>query len=60
MKWWYKVAANCAPPPAQVTLKHITEERVTLYHQVPPLGENIPIYIEPFQVGYLVPMEDKI
>ena len=35
-------------------------ERVELYRHVPPLGENIPISVEPFLVEDLVPTEDKI
>ena len=31
-----------------------------LYSYVPPLGENIPISVEPFPVENLVPTEDKI
>ena len=31
-----------------------------LYSYVPPLGANIPIYMEPFLVDDLVPTEDEI
>ena len=55
MKGWYKAAVKCAPPPARVTLKRITAEHVDLYSHVPPLGENIPVSVEPLQVEYLVP-----
>ena len=43
---WYKAAVDRAPPPARVTLKRITAERVALYSRVPPSGENIPVRIE--------------
>ena len=43
-----------------MTLEWITAERITLYCHVPPPGDNIPISVEPFQVYYLVPTEDKI
>ena len=35
-------------------------ERVDLYRHVPPSGENIPIFVEPFPVEDSVPKEDKI
>ena len=60
LKGWYQAASDRAPSPAWVTLKWITVEQVELYNYVPPPGANIPIYVEPFQVDYLVPTEDKI
>ena len=38
----------------------ITAQRVELYSYIPPLGTNIPIYVQPFLVEYLVPTEDVI
>ena len=55
IKGCYKAAVDCDPPPAQVTLKRITAERVALYSYVPPLGENIPISVKPFLVDDSVP-----
>ena len=60
MKGWYKAAFDRAPPPDQVTLKRITAERVDLYCQVPPPGENIPVSVQTFQVEDSVPIEDNI
>ena len=60
MKGCYKAAADPVPPPAQVNLKRITADQVVLYRRIPPLGENIPISVEPFQVDYLVPTEEYI
>ena len=60
IKGWYKAAVNHALPPAQVTLKRITAERVELYSYVPPLGTNIPISVQPFPVDDSVPTEDEI
>ena len=60
LKGWYWAAANCAPPPSPVTLERVMAERVDLYRYIPPLGANIPIYVEPFPVYDLVPMEDDI
>ena len=54
---WYKAAVDHAPPPARVTLKLITAERVALYSRVLPLGENIPVQIERFEVEDKVPDE---
>ena len=48
------------PPPARVTLKRITAERVDLYSYMLPPGENIPVSVEPFPVDDLVLMEDNI
>ena len=48
------------PTPAWVNLERITAERMDLYRQVPPSGENIFVSIEPFQVGDSVPTEDEI
>ena len=50
IKGCYKAAYDHMMPPAQVNLKRITAECVTLYRQVTPPGENILINIEPFQM----------
>ena len=50
MKGWYKDTADRAPPPAQVTLGWIMAERVTLYRQVQPPGENTSLSVKPFPV----------
>ena len=50
MKVWYKAVVEPVHLLTQVTLKRIRTERVNLYRHVQPLGENIPIYVEPFQV----------
>ena len=50
LKGWYKAAVNCAPPPAQATLKRITAERVDLHSYVPSSGENIPVAVKPVEV----------
>ena len=60
MKGWYWSAVDRVPPPAWVTLKWITAERLDLYSYVPPPGENIPVSVEPFPVEDLVPMKDEI
>ena len=57
---WYKAAVDRAPPPARVTLKWITAERVALYSRFPPPGENIPVQIEPFDIKDKVPDEGEI
>ena len=57
---WYKAAVDRAPPPAGVTIKRITAERVALYIRVLPPGDNIPVAIEPFVVKDLVPEEGGI
>ena len=54
---WYKATVDRAPPPARVTLKRITAERVALYSRVPPPGDNIPVEIEPFEAEDKVPDE---
>ena len=60
IKGWYWAAVDRAPPPVQVTLEKITEERVELYSYGLPLGANIPIFVEPFPVDDSLPTEDKI
>ena len=60
MKWWYRVAVACTPPPARVTLERITAERVDLYRRIPPTGENIPVYVDPYPVEDLVSTENEI
>ena len=60
MKGLYKAAVNHAPPPDQLTLERSMSERVALYRQVPPTGENILISVDPFQAEESVPKEDKI
>ena len=56
----YKAAVDRAPPPARVTLKRITTERVALYSRVPPPGEKTPVQIYPFEVEDKVPEEEGI
>ena len=56
----YKAAADQAPPPARSTLNRITAERVALYIRAPPLGDSIPVDIEPFAVEDGVPEEGEI
>ena len=60
MKGWNWDAGNRALPPAWVTLKWITSERVDLYRYIPPPWNNIPVSVEPFLVEDLVPTEDEI
>ena len=60
LKGWYQAAVNHTPPPALVTLERITSERVNLYSYITPLGENIPISVEPFLVDDSVPTEEEI
>ena len=60
MKGWYKAAADHAPSPARLTLENITEDQFKLYRRVPLTGEDIPIFVEPFQVEDLVPTEEEI
>ena len=60
MKGWYKAASNISPPPARATLERIMAERVELYSQVPPPGDNIPVTVTPSDVDDLVPTEDEI
>ena len=49
-----------APPPARVTLEMVTAERVALYSYVLPLGENIPVAIQQFQLDDSVPEDGEI
>ena len=60
LQGWYKAAVDRVPSPAQATLKWVTAERVALYSRVPPLGDSIPITIEPFAVEDRVPEEGEI
>ena len=59
IKGWYRAAVDGAMPPARVTLKRITAERVDLYIYVPSPGANIPISEEPLLVDDLVTTEVK-
>ena len=45
MKGWYRSASDRVPPTSRVTLERIRVEQVELYRYVPPLGENIPVYV---------------
>ena len=49
MKGWYKAVVDNILPPALATLEQITVERVDLYRQVQPPGNNITISVNPFQ-----------
>ena len=60
MKWWYNSAADCVPTPSQLTIKWITAEPVELYHHLQPSGENISVFIAPFQIYDSVPTEEEI
>ena len=57
---WYKAAVDCTPPSARVTIERITTERVALYSRVLPLGENIPVQLELFEVEDKLPEEGEI
>ena len=48
------------PPLAWVTLEWSRSVGVDLYRYIPPLGENIPNYVELCLVGDLVSTEDEI
>ena len=60
MKGWYKVMAGRALMPTRLTIKRITEEQVSMHHHIPPPGENIPIFFDPFPLDESVPTEDNI
>ena len=60
MKGLYKVVTGRAFPPARLTIKRITAERVALHHHIPPSWEKIPIYVDPLPMDDLVNMEDDI
>ena len=60
IKGWYKSEVDHAPPPAWVTHDQITAESMELYSNVPPLGKNIPISVQPFPVDDSVTTEDEI
>ena len=60
LQGWYKAAVDRSTPLAQATLKRVTAERSTLYSQVPPPGNTIPVTIEPFVVEDGVPTEAEI
>ena len=60
MKGWYNFAASRVSLPVQLNIERITAERVTLHHHIPPMGDNIPIYVDPFLLDGLVPMEVNI
>ena len=51
---------DCMPPPARLTLKWITVERIALYRQVQTPGESILLSVELFPVEDFVPTEDNI
>ena len=55
MKGWYNTVTGHTPPPAWVSIKQITVEWVALYHHMPPLGDNIPVVVDPFLVNDSVP-----
>ena len=57
---WYKDAFDCTRPPARVTLKRITADKVALYSRAPPPGDSIPVEIETFEVEDKVPDEGEI
>ena len=57
---WYKAAVDHAPPPDRITIERITTDRVALYSNVPPPGENIPVAIQPLLVDASVPEEGEI
>ena len=60
LQGWYKATVDRPLPPARATLKRVTAEQTTLYSQVPPLGDTIPVTIEPFAVEDGVPSEAEV
>ena len=47
IKGWYQAVFKRAPPPAQVTLERIAEERLDLYRYMPPQGRISPHQLIP-------------
>ena len=62
MQGWYIAAVDYAPPPARITLERITAEREELYRYLPPppLGENIPTYVQPSQIDDSVTTDEEV
>ena len=56
---WYKAATNWPPSPARVSIANITEERVSLYTRVLPLGKGILVGIDNFTIDESDPQVDK-
>ena len=51
-------AVDRPPPPAIVDVATMKAERVKLYRRVPPMGQPIPVGVQPFVVDDSIP-EDK-
>ena len=48
------------PPPARVAIATMTAERVELYRHVPPLGQPIPVGVQPFLVDDSILEDEEI
>ena len=48
------------PPPARVAIATMTAERVELYRPVPPLGQPIPVGVQPFLVDDSILEDEEI
>ena len=55
---WYKDTADRPPPPARVAIAAMTADLVDIYWHIPPLGQPIPMGVQPFLVDESIP-EDK-
>ena len=63
MQGWHRAAVEHTPPPDQITLNHITADRVELYCAIPPLpppGDNTPLSVKPSHIDDSVPMEEEV
>ena len=59
IRGWHKDASD-RPPPARVTIKQMTSERVELYQHVPHPGRYTTLDVTPFPVEDSIPGEAEI
>ena len=54
------MASNLPPPPSNITLANIMEDRVDIYRQVPPHWDNITVDMGPFVIDDYITIMDNI
>jgi hypothetical protein len=60
LKGWYSTVEDHAPKACHKTLVRQIEERIVLYSKILPLGWNIPINVQPFDIPDGIPSDSEI
>ena len=60
IKGWYRHASKAGTKPCLATMGHQTRGREDLYARNQPLGANIPLNVDPYDIDDAAPYDSKI